>query len=261
MNKNKTFKEKIKAIYFMLYPRKITFFPNIFSYIAQSRFFVWGRLWVRFIFFFLINRGKINTIETKNGSHISKVVHHNFTENFNLMVFNRGRIESLLYPLLSVPYVRRNAGALKVLSIGPRNEGELLLLFSHGFKWQNIVGIDLFSYSPKIKVMDMHGMTFEDNSFDIITSSRVLSYSKGLEVQKAINEIIRVAKNGAIVAIGIAWNVDPHDDEDYAGNRFDGWLDEIFSYFKDHIDYIYWRNEEKKDGGLGDMTTVFRIKK
>lgn len=260
MEKISVSKMNFKDVYWMLYPRKPMIFETFWSYVLQSRFVLYIHMWARFLFFMILSGGKINAIDdTKKDAHMHKVIDHNMAENFNLMLFNRGRIESILYPLMSISYVRRNAPDLKVLSIGPRNEGELLLLSKHGFKWDNILGLDLFSYSPNIKIMDMHKMTFEDNRFDIITSSRVLSYSNGLEVQKAINEMVRVAKNGAIMAIGIA--LDFGNEKDCAGNKFNGWLDELLGYFGDHVDYIYWRNEEEKGNGVGDMTIVFRIKK
>lgn len=217
-------------------------------------------MWARFLFFMILRGGKVDGIEsTKQDKHMHKVIHHNLVECFNLMLLNRGRIESLIYPLMSVSRVRRKAKDLKVLSIGPRNEGELLLLSKHGFKLDNITGLDLFSYSPHIKIMDMHHMTFADNTFDVVITSRTLTYSNGPAVKQAINEIVRVSKPGATIAIGLA--LDFNHEMGAAGNKFSGWLEEVYSYFGDHIDYIYWRNEEDLGSGVGDMTTVFRIKK
>ena len=32
----------------------------------------------------------------------------------------------------------------------------------YGFKLENVTGVDLFSYSPRIKCMDMHKLEFPD---------------------------------------------------------------------------------------------------
>ena len=58
--------------------------------------------------------------------------------------------------------------SLKVLSIGPRSEGEIFKIFASGFELNNIVGLDLFSYSPLIKLGDMHNLEFNRGEFDII---------------------------------------------------------------------------------------------
>src|SRR5439155_23120353 len=56
----------------------------------------------------------------------------------------------------------------RILCIGPRNEAEILLLSLYGFPIDNIVSIDLFSYSDLIQVMDMHDLKFPADSFDIV---------------------------------------------------------------------------------------------
>ena len=38
----------------------------------------------------------------------------------------------------------------RILSVGPRTEGELYNLAAHGFRLENIRGVDLLSYSPLI---------------------------------------------------------------------------------------------------------------
>lgn len=240
----------------MLYPRKPLLLPNLFVSVKNSRFFVYIHTWIRFLFFMLVRGGKISQFPVSGNTQLSHVLFHNLKENFGLMTFNRGRIETLLYPLFTISDVRRNASKIKVLSIGPKNEGELLLLSNMGIRWNNIIGADLFSYSPKIKVMDMHNMDFPDNSFDVVISSWVLRYSANLE--KAVNEMIRVAKNRSFMAIGFTWSGDKGSI--YGGNRFDGGIDELLGFFKGHVDYVYWREEDVKDD-ISNMTVVFRLKK
>ena len=57
-----------------------------------------------------------------------------------------------LLEVVKSKYEAKNFKNLKVLSVGPRSEGEIFNLFANGFEFKNIVGIDLFSYSPLIKL-------------------------------------------------------------------------------------------------------------
>ena len=50
------------------------------------------------------------------------------------------------------------------LSVGPRNEGELFAIRSLGFKWNNIKGLDLLTYSKLTELGDIHSTNFETNS-------------------------------------------------------------------------------------------------
>ena len=58
----------------------------------------------------------------------------------------------------------------------------------------NISDIDLFSYSPLVKLMDIHNLNFEDNYFDIVYAAWVIAYSDNKS--KAISEMERVKKKG-----------------------------------------------------------------
>ena len=87
----------------------------------------------------------------------------------------------------------------KVLCIGPRNEAEIFMLWSYGFKLENIVGLDLISYSPLIDLGDMHFLPYENDSFDVIVSSCTFAYSTN--IMKAIAEIKRVIRPNGIVAV------------------------------------------------------------
>jgi SAM-dependent methyltransferase len=93
-------------------------------------------------------------------------------------------------------------GTLHVLSIGPRTEIELYYLWLlFGFAWHNIVGVDLVSSSPKIKLGDMSvKLPFEDNRFDVIVASHCLEKSRSPETTR--DEIRRVAKPDARVLVG-----------------------------------------------------------
>ncbi|WP_372426845.1 class I SAM-dependent methyltransferase [Salinarimonas chemoclinalis] len=119
------------------------------------------------------------------------------------------RSHLLVAPLLSVYDVARRVGEMRVLSIGPRVEGELFNLRGYGFRKKNIEAIDLFSFSPLIDVGDMHKIEHPDASFDIVISGWVLGYSDDKAL--AVREMLRVLKPGGLLAIGNAYDnfVDP----------------------------------------------------
>ncbi len=87
---------------------------------------------------------------------------------------------------------------LKILSIGPRSEGEIYTIFANGFELKNITGLDLFSYSPLIKLGDMHHLDFNDQEFDIVLMGWCLAYSNNKK--KVLSEVKRVLnKNGSLI--------------------------------------------------------------
>lgn len=110
------------------------------------------------------------------------------------------RSHLLIRPVVTLDRVARRIKEMKVLTIGPRVEGEIYNLMGYGFRSKNILGLDLFSYSKYIDVGDMHAMTYADNSFDIVFSGWVLGYSD--DKQACADEMIRVCKPGGIIAIG-----------------------------------------------------------
>ena len=98
-------------------------------------------------------------------------------KSFFLPEFLGLRCNRLVNPLIELPFINSRIDKLKILSIGPRDEGELYNLFVKGFNWENIYAFDLFSYSKKIKVGDVHDLDYPENFFDIILSSYTLTYS------------------------------------------------------------------------------------
>ena len=96
---------------------------------------------------------------------------------------------------------RLQADQAKILSLGPRSEVEIMALMSVGAQQQNITAVDLISYTPFIELGDMHDLRFEANRFDVVIAGWVLAYSAN--PQQAMQEILRVAKPGALVAVGI----------------------------------------------------------
>jgi len=89
---------------------------------------------------------------------------------------------------------------LKILSIGPRSEGEIFYLYAKGFEFKNIYAIDLFSYSPLIDLCDMHNLKYDNETFDIVLMGWCLAYSN--DKKKALLESNRVLKKNGSLIIG-----------------------------------------------------------
>ncbi len=144
---------------------------------------------------FLVKIAKrLRTLDSKDAFEVT--VSHNLKGLYHC----NDRIKLLIDPLSCIEKLDKNS---KILIIGPRNEHDLYLLASHGFPMKNILGLDLISYSSKIKLGDMHQIPFEENAFDAIIFGWTLSYSA--TPKKAIQEIIRVTKPGGLVAIGVEY--------------------------------------------------------
>jgi SAM-dependent methyltransferase len=151
---------------------------------------------------------------------------------------------------------RRDGG--RVLCVGCRNTLELDRFRAHGF--EDVVGIDVFSQREDIKVMDMHRMTFPDDSFDVVYASHVLEHS--YDVDRVAEEIVRVARDGAVVGVEV-----PVRAQASAADRivFSG-LDELRAAFRSHIAEEELAEEQPPHSATNDQGTeiarlVFRLKK
>ncbi len=171
------------------------------------------------------------------------------------------RSQKLIFPLLSIESLLKRQNKLNVLSVGPRNEAELLTLFSYGFSPTRITALDIFSESPWITVGDMHNAPFNDNQFDIVFIGWVLAYSK--TIPKAVSEIIRIAKPNAYVSIG--WDAfdlsktKPNASVDTV--PIEG-SDDILSYFSGHVASVIFKGEiDKVNNEVREqIVCVFRLK-
>lgn len=145
-----------------------------------------------------------------------------------------------------------------VLCIGCRDHFELDYFLSK--RTRRIVGIDLQSSSPDIVIMDMHNMLFSDDSFDIVYSSHSLEHS--YEPKKVVNEILRVARSAAFIAIEVpvqygARGADLIDFEN---------VDTILNLFGDHVDRVFWTEglpagHPRNNEGTMIARTIFQIRK
>ena len=177
------------------------------------------------------------------------------------------KADLLIGPLFSIDRVRENPKVLKVLSIGPRTEGEIFNILSYGFEKKNVRGLDLMSYSPYIDVGDMHNMPYDDNTFDIIVCGWVIAYSN--DKQRAAKEMTRVAKNNAIISIGVSYS--PLSNEEIIQRR--GYLigskerllstKDIHHCFEGYLNRVYFCHDIEPDRmqDYGQIISIFSIHK
>ena len=170
--------------------------------------------------------------------------------------FSGARSLRLIRPLVSVVYVAEQASRAKVLSIGPRTEAELFALLPYGFKRRNVSGVDLISYSSWIDLGDIHDLPYPDSSFDVILCGWVLPYTN--EKKKACDEIVRVARDGAVVAVGATY--DP--DSKFTAAPIDSTSD-ILALFSSAVERVFFsydaRQEQYKPSD--SVIAVFRLRK
>lgn len=218
---------------------------------------------LRFVWFAKIV-GAVRTLDLTTKQIGKNTIHHNL---FGLKDVSVARSHLLLRPIASLEYVRRNRKKLKVLTIGPRTEGEIYNLISYGFNKRNIRGLDLISYSPLIDLGDMHAMPYEDSSFDVVIVGWVIAYSDDREA--AAREIVRVTKNGGIVAVGVSWS--PRKDESVIAelgylpsseNRINS-LDTLLGFFSSAIGDVYFKQdvETRLADAQTNILSVFSVKK
>jgi SAM-dependent methyltransferase len=144
------------------------------------------------------------------------------------------------------------------LCVGCRNGLELDRFRARGFA--EVVGIDLFSQREDILVMDMHELSFPDDSFDVVYASHALEHS--YDVGRVVGEIARVARDGAVVGIEVPVRVQAS-----AADRivFSG-LDELRAVFGPHIGNELHGEEQAPHTPTNEQGTeiarlVFRLRK
>jgi SAM-dependent methyltransferase len=145
-----------------------------------------------------------------------------------------------------------------VLCVGSRNALELDRFRARGF--EDVVGIDLFSQREDILVMDMHALTFADDSFDVVYCSHALEHA--YDVGRVAAEMVRVAREGAVVGIEVPVRVQASaaDRVVFAG------LDELQDVFASHVGEALLAEEQPPHSPTNDQGTeiarlVFRLRK
>tara|TARA_B100000941_G_scaffold290757_1_gene274515 strand:+ start:836 stop:1624 length:789 start_codon:yes stop_codon:yes gene_type:complete len=172
--------------------------------------------------------------------------------------FNADRSDIPLRPLMALDFPRFIN--MKVLSIGPRMESELFKLVSYGFQLKNIHAIDIQSYSKLIDLGDMIKMPYRDSSFDLIIIGWVLTYSNVPD--KAISEVIRVAKNNCLISMCHS-HVDDFENKGYSNYHLNS-SEVVLNLFKNNIGYTYFKNHPFDEGNKrnnGRSNFLIKIKK
>lgn len=199
-----------------------------------------------------------------------KTIEYNMSGVLNMLDSRRSNI--LIRPLTLIESVNANS---KILAIGPRTEGEILLLHAYGFEFENIRGLDLFSYSPWIDVGDMHNMPYPDSSFDVVISSMVITYSNNHKLAAA--EMLRVVRPGGVIAINLT-HVSKSEAESEPTIRSaevrlrPQSVAQLLDLFDGHADFVYFQQDAYPDyrpesanmikGDPGNIVSViFRVSK
>jgi SAM-dependent methyltransferase len=137
-----------------------------------------------------------------------------------------------------------------VLCVGCRNIAEIEHFRSKGAR--HVVGIDLYSTHRNILVMDMHAMTFEPASFDVVYSSHSLEHS--IETQQAAAEFVRVLRPGGAIVIEVPVNY-----EERGADLVDfGSLDNLLALFAPHMDKVLWL--EQQDTPTNTLRVIFHVR-
>jgi SAM-dependent methyltransferase len=187
-------------------------------------------------------RKRLRTLDS--GDAVKANVSHNMRSIYGA----NPRMNLLLFPLAVIETL--NTGS-RILVIGPRNEFDLYSLAGLGFRVENMVGLDLISYSPRVMLGDMHRMPFDDHAFDAVVCGWTLSYSTN--PRQAALEMLRVTRPGGVVAVGVEYSELRPDEErallgyqlqelDRIGKRVNSTAD-IKALFRGGIDHVYFEHD------------------
>lgn len=180
------------------------------------------------------------------------------------------RIDLLIKPLSVIELVDDRSS---VLVIGPRNEHDLFTLVAHGFNPAKIRGLDLISYSPRIDLGDMHATPYGDSTWDVIICGWTLSYSS--TPRRFAEEMVRIAKPGALVAIAVEYSTMSEADEAALSGysiqqtaklaRRINSVAEILDLFSPHVKHVYFSHDaplkrsHAREGLVRDVSNVAAI--
>jgi SAM-dependent methyltransferase len=215
-------------------------------------------------FWFAVVRRKLRMLDPGSADIGAHTVSHNLK---GLKDLAGSRSSKLIRPLSVVDALLNQGRSARILTIGPRTEGEILNLMAHGFSCKQIRGLDLISYSPWIDLGDMHAMPYPDSSFDVVIVGWTLAYSEN--PRKAVQEIVRVARPGAIVAIGVEHN--PLSPEQLqamvgyvpGGRRRIRSTGEIAQMFEGHLEKTYFAQDvlPEHQAELGSIILIASVRK
>lgn len=141
----------------------------------------------------------------------------------------------------------RDAAALV---IGGRTEEEYYIFRAYGLR--EIEMLDLISYSPKVRLGDMHALPYADDRFDLVFCAYTLAYSE--TPSRAASEMLRVVRDGGHVAIAIEYS--PPDQRAEAQQALLGYtitpdrglnsVGDILALFEGHVGEVVLRYDAAK---------------
>lgn len=227
-------------------------------------------LWVLVRAFFLVKIfRRIKTLDSKDAFGVT------ISHNQNALFTVNNRMDLLIKPLSTIETLDRDS---QFLIIGPRNENDIYSLASQGFRRKNITGYDLISYSPYVKLGDMHAIDFPDDYFDAVICGWTLSYSAN--PQKVAAEILRVCKKGGLVAIGVEYSTMTDEDEKkITGYAIQEWdrlterinsTDQIKGLFGSNVERVYFEHDAPRKishlagiikKNVSNVALIFEVKK
>lgn len=191
------------------------------------------------------------------------VIMHEYSQRQLMQRRGEERPLRLIRPLASIEYVNKNG---HVLSIGCRFEAELLYLVGYGFRADRVRGLDMISYSPWIDAGNMHALPYEDDRWDVIVLGWVISYSD--DPRAAAREVIRVARNGAVIAIGVshypdaellAWRAAEPNPANDPRQRLQT-VDALLEIFGERVDQVFFSHDPPRDA-KGSCMVIFSVRK
>ena len=200
-------------------------------------YLVYARAWYR-----IKIRRQLRTLDSADA------VKANVMHNLKSIYGANNRMDLLIFPLSVIETMDVNS---RILVIGPRNENDLLSLVGHGFKAENVYGLDLISYTDRIVLGDMHAIPFPDHYFDAVICGWTISYSTNPAL--AADEMNRVTRPGGLIAIGVEYSEMTPDDEkkligyelqefEKIGSRLNS-TDDFRKLFSCHIDTVYFEHD------------------
>ncbi len=98
-----------------------------------------------------------------------------------------------------------------MLCIGARNEVELDVFARESFR--NVTAIDLWSASQRIRVCDMHALTFPDNAFALVFASHVFEHA--WDFPRVAAECVRVLRPGGYLFCAVPTGFEPSEHDRY----------------------------------------------
>ncbi len=232
--------------FFFLAKDIILLSKQAFATFRRFRLWVGITSWFRYLFLSKILR-KLKFYSVDTGEIAKETIQHNYKglSLFSIGAFSGYRPARLFNIINSIESIDRKNS--RVLIIGPRAESEIFIARSHGFRQKNIRCLDLISYSNLVDLGDMHHMPYENDSFDVIVLGWVLAYSN--DPQRACKEVIRVARENAIVITGIQYMAISVEEikkrvgyTPGASERIDS-NEKVLGYFKGHVKQVIYNHD------------------